>query len=176
MLPSNRNVAFKDSSFFIKGNTSLPSPADVRRAASPETNPIRPLPVTLPSLGLVVKYGSAITLAEGQCLWAIRRLLPSVPVPEVYGWCQDNDQTFIYMQMINGSPLAQGWPELDIEEKFEISMQLRRIINDLRKLRQACLIRARVLRIPQAPIINAAICTYITIYEDHTSTTHSGTN
>jgi hypothetical protein len=45
-------------------------------------------PVQFESLNLLVKYGKEITIAEGQCLWALCHFLPSqVPVPEVYvGW------------------------------------------------------------------------------------------
>ena len=42
-------------------------------------------------MGLIVKFGRPIyvNIAECQCLWALRRHLPSVPVPEVYGWTHD---------------------------------------------------------------------------------------
>lgn len=47
--------------------------------------------VIFESLGLVVKLGKepCVTVAEGQCLWWLRRHLPSVRVPEMYGWTED---------------------------------------------------------------------------------------
>lgn len=136
MLPSGDTVWFRDSTFFTMGNARLPSPADVRLAAGSEKNPNRPTPVVFPSLKLIVKYGQAIEVAEGQCLWAIRRLLPAVPVPEVYGWCREDEQTFIYMELIDGITLEQAWPDLDVEEKYEICIQLHQILGNLRQLRQ----------------------------------------
>jgi hypothetical protein len=118
MLPSAEETYFKDTAFFAQGNESLPSPADVRQAAGPKTNMNRPVPVAFPSLNLVVKYGATITVTEGQCLWAIRHLLPTVPVPEVYGWCREQGDTFIYMQLVEGTTLEQGWPDLDIEDRW----------------------------------------------------------
>jgi hypothetical protein len=89
-----------------------------------------PVPVSFPSMNLIVKYGLTIRMTEGQCLWAIRRLCPNVPVPEVYGWCQDEGETFIYMQKIEAATLEQEWPGLDVEERYEICMQLRCILTN----------------------------------------------
>lgn len=53
-------------------------------------------------------------------MWTIRHLLPNVPVPEVYGWCQDQGETFIYMQLVDGITLEDAWPDMVVEEKHEI--------------------------------------------------------
>ena len=89
MLPSSEDTYFEDTAFFANGNVSLPTPADVRRAAGPKATWNRPTPIVFSALNLIVKYGPTITVTEGQCLWAIRHFLPSVPVPEVYGWCRE---------------------------------------------------------------------------------------
>lgn len=115
-----------------------------------------PRPVLFRSLNLVVKYGLAINIAEAQCLWAVRNLVPSLPVPELYGWRQDNGQTFIYMQLIDGITLEEGWPDLDIEEKNNICIELRHILGDLRQLRQD----------PIAPFIGKLILQYTYIERD----------
>lgn len=107
MLPSSNNISFTHTTFFASGNTRLPIPAEDRRAGG-EANMNRPRPVVFRSLNLVVKYGLAINVAEAQCLWAVRHLVPTLPVPELYGWCQDNGQTFIYMQLIDGITLEEG--------------------------------------------------------------------
>jgi aminoglycoside phosphotransferase len=116
----------------------LPSPAEIRQAAGDQHAIRRPPPARFPALKLIVKYGSssAVTIAEGQCLWAIRRLIPTVPVPEVYGWCHDEGQTFIYMELIEGSTLEEAWPDMDIEDRYSICSQLNSVLEDLRSLRQ----------------------------------------
>jgi len=90
-----------------------------------------------PSLNLLIKYGWEITIAEGQCLWAIRHLLRDlVPVPEVYGWCQDGKDTFIYMELIQGATLEEWWPDMATRERQDICEQLRKMVDSLRTLRQ----------------------------------------
>lgn len=135
-VPSAKNISFFDTSFFTNGYKRLPTPAEVRHAAEPQTKMNGPIPVSFPSMNLIVKYGLTISMIEGQCLWAIRRLCPNVPVPEVYGWCQDEGETFIYMQKIEAATLEQEWPGLDVEEKYEICTQLRYILDELRQLQQ----------------------------------------
>jgi hypothetical protein len=91
MLPSGSSVVFKESAYFSRNGPgcSLPSPTIVRANQRPGYLG-ESLTVRFEALNLLVKYGKEITIAEGQCLWAIRRLLPyQVPVPEVYGWCQE---------------------------------------------------------------------------------------
>ena len=155
MLPSSNDISFTQTTFFASGNTRLPSPAEVRRAGG-EANMNRPRPVVFRSLGLVVKYGLVIKVTEAQCLWAVRNLVPTLPVPELYGWCQDNGQTFINMQLIDGITLEEGWPDLDIEEKMNICVELRHMLGDLRQLRQD----------PTAPFIGKSILQYAYIGRD----------
>ena len=136
MLPQADNISFTDSSFFARHDSQLPTPAEVRRAAGVNYRIGRPPPVRFQSLNLLVKYGSAINITEGQCLWAISRFAPAVPVPELYGWRRDNCETFIYMEMVQGITLEQYWPDLSVEERLVVCIQLRHIIGNLRQLRQ----------------------------------------
>jgi hypothetical protein len=114
----------------------FPSPAQVR------ANPL--LRETLGSyttkfdlLNIIVKYGEDITVSEAHCLRALRRLLPGeVPVPEVYGWCEDGGEVFIYMELIAGVTLESQWATLSDQAKKEVSSQLRTIVKGLRKLHQ----------------------------------------
>ena len=66
----------------------------------------------------------------------MKHLLPSVPVPEVYGWCQDRGQTFIFMELVDGFTLEKEWPEMDPEDRYDICKHLHDIISDLRQPRQ----------------------------------------
>jgi len=142
-LPFDKSIVFKNSSFFTQKGApcALPSPAEVRAAANlintGPRNLRRPCPVRFPSLNLLVKYGREITIAEGQCLWTIRSLLPDVvPVPEVFGWCQDGNEVFIYMQMVRGATLEERWEALTREERVDICEQLRPMVGALRQLEQ----------------------------------------
>ena len=96
-------------------------------------------PALFEELGLIVKYGEGpkVTVAEGQCLWAVRRLLHgAVPVPEVFGWDTDNGQVFIYMEFIHGVTLEDRYDSLIDVEKTAIAQQLKGYINTLRTLSQ----------------------------------------
>ncbi|KAJ3509266.1 hypothetical protein NLJ89_g5317 [Agrocybe chaxingu] len=84
-----------------------------------------------PSLRLAVKRVRITTrhrasAAEGQTLWALRQFLPEVPVPEVYGWRRDGDMLFVFMELIEGETLHNGWKELSEHEKAQLCAQLRR--------------------------------------------------
>ncbi len=138
MLPSGSSVVFKESAYFSRNGPgcSLPSPADVRANQRPGYLGDS-LPVRFEALNLLVKYGKDITIADGQCLWAIRRLLPyQVPIPEVYGWCQEGGEVFIYMELVQGVTLENRWESLSKQEKVKVCEQLRVILSALRKLRQ----------------------------------------
>jgi hypothetical protein len=57
---------------------------------------------------LLVNWGREITIAEGQRLWAMRKTLgEQVPGPEVYGWCRDGEDVFIYQKLIEGQTLER---------------------------------------------------------------------
>src|SRR5271163_747194 len=103
-LPNAHTEIFPSSTFFRQGTKprQLPTPAEVRAQAAlknhPYINTWRPPPAVFPDLNLLVKYGGAVSITEGECLWLIRTCLgDKVPVPEVYGWCRDGEETFIYM-------------------------------------------------------------------------------
>lgn len=138
------NAVFPDSAFFTKPNAplALPSPTEVREAASRSSDfsvadKNRPPPVVFPNLGLLVKYGREITIAEGQCLLFIRNTLSDiVPVPEVYGWCKDDEQVFIYMELVDGITLEKSWETMTESERMAVCQQLREMINAWRGLKQ----------------------------------------
>jgi hypothetical protein len=136
MLPFGDSVTFKDTSFFNRAGVELPSPSEVRSAAENPSDFSRPPPVVFRSMNLLVKYGSKITSAEGQCLWAIKRFLPEVPVPEVYGWCRDGEITLIYMELVQGATLEMRWNCMNEQEKVAISEQLKGMVDALARFEQ----------------------------------------
>lgn len=130
-----------DSSFFRENARDLPSPEEIRRKAIQSNGTYarssRPPPVSFEDLGLIVKYGSEITVAEAQCLWYFNRYMKDrVPTPELFGWCCDKGETFIYMQLIRGETLEEAWPSITEEEGTAICLQLRSYVEAWRELRQ----------------------------------------
>ncbi|KAF5696234.1 phosphotransferase family [Fusarium globosum] len=95
-------------------------------------------PAVFEELGLVVKHSdnSNAIIVEVQCLWAVRHFLPEVPVPEVYGWTQENDVTFLYMEYIDGATLRDRWDTISAIEKDGVCEQLRSMVTKMSHLRQ----------------------------------------
>jgi hypothetical protein len=145
-LPQGSSVTFHDSSFFKRGpeQPKLPTPSEVLARPNYVQHPrakgmkLRQ-PAVFKELGLVVKHSenSNATIGEGQCLWAVRHFLPEVPVPEVYGWTQENGVTFLYMEYIDGITLHDRWDTLSAIEKDGVCEQLKTMVTKMSHLRQA---------------------------------------
>lgn len=141
-LPEGDNVSFSSSTFFKQiPRRRFPTPAEVKERALlvNHTNPEewRPPPVYFPALNLLVKYGGAASVAEGQALWMIRKYLGHiVTVPEIYGWRKDGTETFLYMQLIPGVTLEKRWKSLSSDERLNICDQLRPMVVALQRLNQ----------------------------------------
>ncbi len=58
-------------------------------------------------------------------MWAIRCLLP-----EVCGRSWDQGETFIYMPLVDGITLEDTWPDIVVEEKYEICVQLHNVLGE----------------------------------------------
>lgn len=141
-LSFGSTVEIKDSAFFTEARGELPAPAAIRRKATENSDGYpsgsdRPPPVIFSELGVLVKYGTAINIAEAQCLWYFNKHLQGrVPTPEVYGWCQDEDETFIYMQLLPGITLDEAWPRMSQAQRDSVCGQLRDCVQAWRGLRQ----------------------------------------
>ena len=143
-LPTGSSVTFQQSSYFSRNgpDAALPSPTEVlsRGAAADRWFKDRTHhPVVIyEALGLVVKFGKepTVSIAERQCLWSIRRFLPRVPVPEIYGWKRHGDYTLLYMERVQGVTLEKRWDSLSRTERAGVCEQLRDIITELHRLRQ----------------------------------------
>ena len=144
-LPNDDDITFPESSFFKEHgvHAGLPTPAMVREESArlknlPGTWARKSWAVPFFSMKLLVKWGREITIAEGHCLWAIRKTLGGqVPVPEVYGWCRDGGEVFIYQQLIEGQTLEDVSDKLSLSDCADLQRQLRQIVISLRSLRQA---------------------------------------
>ncbi|KAI0095802.1 kinase-like domain-containing protein [Nemania sp. FL0031] len=132
---------FPNSSFFReKRAASLPTPAQIRALNEKNCGVVRydwPRPVKIESLGIFVKYGTFVTETEMQTqVWIREKLQGRVPIPEVFGWAQDQGQTFIYMSLIHGDPLNERWPSMTTEERLKICVELQSAVSAWRNLRQ----------------------------------------
>ncbi|KAJ4246256.1 hypothetical protein NW762_013606 [Fusarium torreyae] len=143
-LPSGPTVVFQHSSFFLHNGPDaiLPSPHQVlakKADQDPSFNDrVNHPPVFFESLRLIVEFGKEpkVTIAEGQCLWALRRHLPEVPVPEIYGWVQEDGQVFVYMELVQGITLEKRWDSLCRSERIGVCEQLKSMMDKVRQLQQ----------------------------------------
>lgn len=88
-------------------------------------------------LNLLVKFGLEESISEGQCLYTVRRTFgPSVPVPEVYAWRKEGEETFIFMELVDGLSLEARWADLSAEERCNVAQELRGILHTLRNAKQ----------------------------------------
>ena len=151
-VPTESNFDVQHSLFFQRCN-ELPSPQTVReqaraqhlagtktdkrktfRLAGPN---VHPPPVLFESLGLFVKWGTGVRIAEGQTLYALRNCLEAaVPVPEIYGWRTDGKETFLYMEAVGGQTLEQAWDTMEVNNRLDLCRQLRTIFEKLRRFEQ----------------------------------------
>ena len=144
-LPTDPTVTFDGSSFFTRNgrHASLPSLAEVLALNEVQNTPDvkklqNPRPVCFESLGLVVKFGrdQTVAISEGQCLWALRRYLPELPVPEIYGWSTEEDYVLLFMEHIKGVTVENKWDTMTDQERINFSEEMKSVIAKLRSLRQ----------------------------------------
>ncbi len=131
-------IIFPESSFFKKGRgPALPTPAEIRAINKELGHILATPPVVIPSLGLIVKYGTHITIAEAHTQLMMRELLQGqVPVPEIFGLAEDGGQRFIYMSLIEGGTLLERWGDMNEDERRAICEELKRVVNVWRALEQ----------------------------------------
>ena len=141
--PTPTAKVFPQSSFFQERRApALPSPAEIRALneasghcrAAPLNHPP---PVIVPSLGLAVKYGADVTIAEVETQVLMREKLKGrVPIPEVFGWAEDGGQRFIYMSLVEGETLQARFGTMNESERQAVCKELRSMVNAWRALTQ----------------------------------------
>lgn len=127
----------------------LPSPDEVRAASSLLSRKCHVVP--FPALGIVVKFGPRIGLitdtgamivpftsvSEAQSLYAVHRLLGKrLPVPQVYAFVHDGDESFLYMELVQGVTLLECWADMSDKAKIDVCAQLKPMMQALRELEQ----------------------------------------
>ncbi|KAF5020383.1 hypothetical protein F66182_7591 [Fusarium sp. NRRL 66182] len=140
---SVRTKIFPQSSFFQERRApALPSPAEIRalNEASDHTRAAcfdHPPPVLIPSLGLAVKYGTSVTIAEVETQMLMsEKLRGRVPVPEVFGWADDGGQQFLYMSLVEGDTLQSRFSTMNESERQAVCKELRSMVKAWRTLTQ----------------------------------------
>ncbi|KAK3984643.1 phosphotransferase enzyme family protein [Cladorrhinum sp. PSN332] len=120
----------------------LPTPSEIRELNQKARHykaldHYSPTPVRIPSLGLLVKYGAGVLYSEYEAqLFVYQQLQGRVLVPELYGWTQDAGQGFIYMALIEGETLERRWKGMTGEEKRNLALELREMVDTWRSLTQ----------------------------------------
>lgn len=145
-IPHEDIVVLESSSFFQKNpkGTKFPTTQEIRSAHEESMhgkhalNPQAPHVVRYPSLGLCVKYSQRVRLNEARALCLVNRYLGrSFSTPEIYGWCKDGEDTFLYMELLEGEPLDEVWESLLEADRQEVCKELREAVSMLGTLRQA---------------------------------------
>lgn len=114
--------------------SQLPTPMAVRKKGEPGRLKV----VKFEEINLVVKFGppSVVRLEEAQVMIALRKAfsMEEIIIPEVFGWRVDQGENFIYMSLIRGMTLGEGWQSLTHADKESIRDQFSRIVMALRRL------------------------------------------
>ena len=129
-------MEFHESTYFTsRQHSKLPSPTEVRALGGVKRG--RAFVTAIESLNVFVKWGPEVQLMEALTMRAIRETIGSkVPIPEIFGWRRDQNDIFIYMQLIRGSNLEERWNTLDENAKVSITGHLREIMAALRSVKQ----------------------------------------
>jgi hypothetical protein len=150
------DVDFPDSDFFKK-SFELPDPETVIMHAELQRPPgfdlhdeekdeglwgcdtqwlWRRRPVVFPELNLLVKWGGTVRRENGLTMVAVRKTLPDVPVPEVYGWRTYGHNVFLYMELIDERTLDSSLKDMTVDDRMSIILDLQTILDELARLKQ----------------------------------------
>jgi hypothetical protein len=87
----------------------------------------------------VVKYGVRVDLLEGERMLFLTQST-NILVPRIYAMFQSweegkhNPKSYIFMERIRGCGLDSAWPKMDEQQKEAVSLKLRDIFEEMRKL------------------------------------------
>lgn len=82
---------------------------------------------------ICVKYGTRVHLTEASAMRYVAQNT-AIPVPKVYCSFTRRGWTYIVMERIHGTYLAQGWVQRSEESKAKILSKLNSLLQQLRKL------------------------------------------
>ncbi|KAF5241193.1 hypothetical protein FANTH_9189 [Fusarium anthophilum] len=76
------------------------------------------------------------TMGMFQPIDSAERVLPQVPVPEIYGWSTENGYVLLYTEMVKGVTVEERWPSMTEDEKTGFWGALRSLVSSLQTLSQ----------------------------------------
>ncbi|KAN0084230.1 hypothetical protein V8E55_007734 [Tylopilus felleus] len=82
---------------------------------------------------LCVKYGSLVQISKAYTLQFVAKHT-SIPVPKVHCAFVHHGWTYIVMERIDGSSLANEWLSRSVESKANILAQLKKMVKKMRAL------------------------------------------
>lgn len=82
----------------------------------------------------VVKFGHNLLSTDADITAHIQSLSNEIPVPRPLGAISIGKTTYMFMTLIEGSPLDKLWSSISTEDKFSIRDQLDIIMKNLRTL------------------------------------------
>lgn len=82
---------------------------------------------------VVVKFGGALDVSEGQALIYLEQHVPDVPAPRLHAMYYDCMQLFLVMERVPGVRLDTIWTSLTDIEKESITARLCRIFNSMKR-------------------------------------------
>ena len=88
--------------------------------------------VELPPGNIAIKSGHQLHLHEADALRIAYQ--NGLPVPKVHEVGESNGRQFIKMDYIEGTSLDKRWPKLSTAEKESVALQLREIIDQMRRI------------------------------------------
>ncbi|KAI9665381.1 MAG: hypothetical protein M1831_001819 [Alyxoria varia] len=135
-----------DGYFFVSDiafSIQLPTPHLVRSRAIAAGHTVlkshHPDPVRFPELGVFVKWGPHVTIAEAECLHFFWQTYSEtrVPVPKVYGWYEDKGEIFLYMQLRYGPTLQDLWPKMEVSDRKRVCRLLHMMVTNWRNIERS---------------------------------------
>jgi serine/threonine protein kinase len=82
---------------------------------------------------LIVKSDAFVDLTEAATMKFVAKNT-SLPVPKIYCSFVHHGRTYIVMEVIQGHPIGEGWNMRPIESKVKLALQLKRMLEELRRL------------------------------------------
>ncbi|KAJ5170374.1 uncharacterized protein N7500_003157 [Penicillium coprophilum] len=152
LIPVSEDFIIPDSSYLREWG-QLPSPDEVRANAKAQHlagNTVsdrnffvtdqdgpqsRPPPAVFRDKNLLVKWGTGVNISEAHCLFAFGQF-DDIPVPQVFGWCMDGGEAFIYMEYLQGQTLERAWDSIDGNHRISICHELRKVVDAIRQIKQ----------------------------------------
>lgn len=115
----------------------IPSIPQIKAASNVISPPDASAKVVRVNEKFAVKFGTSVSISEAETMRYIAAK-STVPLPQVHATFSEPESglNFIVMDYLEGVSLQTLLPSLDLEEKLEISTQLKAIMDQLRQIKE----------------------------------------